>query len=622
MRPQTPPSALPPGSPRPGWARRPLPPSPAQSQSPSPHSAPGSPSRGAYAESGGEEEASGPVQRRLPQPPPQPIVGPTSAAAVAGVVASHAAAAAPPPSPSTAHAQVPSSNTHFGLSGTEQLDKRTILLAVCRHKGHQVGLALWLAAISAPLVYMYAWSATHSAERFAVDLEPKPRVRMVNMVLSLLAAIGSGLITIYGWFHVMSRDAAAKARLPLIVSMVCFVSTLSYHIGILLSTGRSLGARGYWWLPFVVIFLIPIPATYWAARRVTRQIHGELNASGAPSPGSQNVIPLPGSVRPAVMVFALTLYALAINIAGVLYLSIVPGAFFGIEGSDFNRVAIRLFVHPVLFELILFAGRITGRMFRDLFKQEHIEILLVYPQFTGALWGRFLIANVNSPATQIVISLLLAVVDSVLRLTAIHRDRFLYKLRYGTQRSWWIFKTDIRHGYRDQLTLLDDIAEMTAILTAGLFVILGSISSEPGVDPASTNSVIGIVLLQFSIEVGVDFLLSVTVVHFGHATFAATGGNTAQGYLGSQKKSLRERVSEKIVGAYKQQLRMLQSFDERFEHHFGWMTVIGVSAILFLLVSYVGEYTCPYVRSNGSVVLTSCAAPEVFREDDMNPTEI
>jgi hypothetical protein len=98
--------------------------------------------------------------------------------------------------------------------------------------------------------------------------------------------------------------------------------------------------------------------------------------------------------------------------------------------------------------------------------EKYVFAFLLMPQFMSSYYGRFLITSLKSPALVVVSSVLSNVIEVSLRITFVLRDRFYYRIRYGTEKANELFKkVEFVNMYANCLWLemLVEITGMNAI---------------------------------------------------------------------------------------------------------------------------------------------------------------
>eukprot|EP00163_Fabomonas_tropica_P004624 TRINITY_DN1406_c0_g1_i4.p1 TRINITY_DN1406_c0_g1~~TRINITY_DN1406_c0_g1_i4.p1 ORF type:complete len:582 (-),score=114.14 TRINITY_DN1406_c0_g1_i4:111-1856(-) len=163
----------------------------------------------------------------------------------------------------------------------------------------------------------------------------------------------------------------------------------------------------------------------------------------------------------------------AIFVVVVVYFYIIPELWFS-TSSDLMRVALRIFVHPLLFET---AGYITRASVRNL-RGNHPSttyVILIYVMAFNALYGRFLVSASSSSMWTVITAAILSAEEIFLRLSVGARDKLLYGLRHTPEEVRARFHTIRSVRLRADLLYVDVYMENTAIIMSSFTVWIFSV---------------------------------------------------------------------------------------------------------------------------------------------------
>ena len=200
--------------------------------------------------------------------------------------------------------------------------------------------------------------------------------------------------------------------------------------------------------------------------------------------------------------------------------------------SDWHRAAFRLVIHPLVFELSMIAVRMGGRTMR-LVDPRVFSFLLLNFQLANALFGRFLVAATEHQASTVIISILLALQETTLRLSVGGRDRFLFRLWKGSHLDdaelAVRFQTPRALRMRGELVAQDQIVESTGIIISSLSILFFNVQING--QNLSTGRILAGLAVQLVIAYATDLAimcleLRARVPIFGIWRHRGLGGRT------------------------------------------------------------------------------------------------
>jgi hypothetical protein len=204
----------------------------------------------------------------------------------------------------------------------------------------------------------------------------------------------------------------------------------------------------------------------------------------------------------------LFLSLLLLLVVGVMYFQLLPPLYFNLT-DDWQRALMRVFFHPILFELAYTVQRIVGLSLSEL-SPSAVHALPAITLTLSSLYGRFLISALSSSVATLVVAAVLGAQEIALRLTVPWRDRQTLRLLdwFGRVRccsalgdfSRKVSDRDDEPRRRRLYSILasaDIVTENSSIIIAGFMLGLFS-----GMDPARAAFDTGI---QLAMEVVVDF---------------------------------------------------------------------------------------------------------------------
>ena len=139
--------------------------------------------------------------------------------------------------------------------------------------------------------------------------------------------------------------------------------------------------------------------------------------------------------------------------------------------NDLQRGIFRIVVHPIIFELAMFSVRAGARssLHSD---PRRAYLTLISLQMLNANYGRFLVAATDDSRSTIIISVVLALQEVLLRLSVGARDRFFFKLFNRNKAPELFFKTPRAMRLRGELVCQDQICENVGIVCSAIAVIM------------------------------------------------------------------------------------------------------------------------------------------------------
>jgi hypothetical protein len=276
--------------------------------------------------------------------------------------------------------------------------------------GHYVRAAV-LAASTLPIVYWVAvgveerlgWQPKSGLGRISRQSVPKDGVYPLidtpvnthyvvqRVVLSLIVNSLSLLIlqATYGWRY--TRHLLFIMYLPMSAMSICF--TFMIYETILGFTEFIAAQLLVWTIGFIIV------GGVWLSRETCDK-------------------------RVRVMIPAtFVLYLVVVAI----YYFFVPSIFSG-AGSEMSRAAIRILLHPVLFEVATLYGRHTVRQLSaDVPSPDALWTMVLPIMSLNSLFGRLLMFTMSTLEWTIVTTVLLAALEISMRLTTARRDRLVFR---------------------------------------------------------------------------------------------------------------------------------------------------------------------------------------------------
>lgn len=469
------------------------------------------------------------------------------------------------------------------------------VLEVLSHRVMQNLFAFFLAAIALPFMILFSHAMRDLEFKQANGNLEDSWGWIVTSVFQDVSAYSSAMVTIVVWLYITSKTTRRKLLLTGGIATFLYGLKAAFYVARFVNTGEDTDVG--FMIP-ITVFLVPMALTYWSGKR-TETVLGVTHIGRA-----------------------LALYVFVTNCVGIMYIAVIPPLFFNVD-SDWRKALMRLLLHPLMFEIVLLSGRVLGRYMRDKSGFVHCHIYVFFVQFTGSYWGRFLVANMDTQAGSILLGLALSLQDVLLRLTIVYRDYWIfYRPLYGKDAGRKIVKQDIDTGFRDHLLILDDIGESAAIITSGLMVYLVGIVGDPdNPNPMSASDAAVLIMSQLIMETGVDAAVGVIAVFLGKKEYEKRHGPGANP-LSRKEREHFVRMSTRMVWGkaalasgsllsrmYVQQLNIVRAWSLRMGHYERWVSLVSTAAMLFLLVSYVFNNTCPVLEGAekaGDVLFYNC----------------
>ena len=177
------------------------------------------------------------------------------------------------------------------------------------------------------------------------------------------------------------------------------------------------------------------------------------------------------------------------------------------EANPFNRVLIRVLVFPLLIEMPAGAIRVASRYWLGpKFPLARMLLFLLSPVMLSSMVGRFLATNMETLAETAAVSILLSIMEVVLRSTMLWRDN-LYARCCG--RSCGGLGGKKKHARAEMhvwvmFMLFETVTEDIAILLSLPVTLLLRIPPIPGGEPLAAGDVVTRVLFQYVVEAFTD----------------------------------------------------------------------------------------------------------------------
>ncbi len=214
--------------------------------------------------------------------------------------------------------------------------------------------------------------------------------------------------------------------------------------------------------------------------------------------------PILGRFITAPYMLALVAMALTLIVAFVV-LQVLTPAF--ARADPFTRVIIRVFLFPLLIEIPAGAIRVASRFWMGpQFPLARMLLFLLSPVMLSSMVGRFLATNMATLGETVAVSILLSIMEVLLRATMLWRDN-LYASCCGRPCGGLSGKK--KHARAEthvwvMFMLFETVTEDIAILMSLPVTLLLRIPPIPGGAPLETGDVVTRVLFQYVVEALTD----------------------------------------------------------------------------------------------------------------------
>ena len=170
--------------------------------------------------------------------------------------------------------------------------------------------------------------------------------------------------------------------------------------------------------------------------------------------------------------------------------------------SVYGQAAVRLFLHPLIYEVCIAVSRFATRA--EMPKSDARLIFFIFPpMLLSSIYGRFLLMS-GSPVFVYAITVVLGLFELALRLSVRQRDEAMYRLKHGKSAAKQIMSMPRATRMRCMIIAAEMCVENTSIIVASAVIGFFGTTIASGDSAPTAVGVLFQCLFQLFIEIIVD----------------------------------------------------------------------------------------------------------------------